>query len=172
MSETAQIKRLLEEVGQLFDSIEGAVGKPEGLEISLREVFKIDVLSMILYFSASDGTLSVKEKDMINEIFDFEGSVQDYATYIQEKNIYSTSFENRDLLSLTIMAAFEEAAKEAIEKPALPQVIELMMAIAKSVILSDDNATDQEKEDFAIYFSNIHDKYLGDKDVPLNKKTE
>ena len=51
MSDAAKIKPLLEDVSKLFDSIEEGIGRPDGLDIPLRDVFKVDILSMILYFN-------------------------------------------------------------------------------------------------------------------------
>lgn len=154
------VKEIVEGVYKLFDTVEETGVKPERFELPLRQCFKIDIMRMVMYFSASDGKLSDEEITLLNKVFDMHGTADDYIKMIKEYNIYSTEFESGGFFSLEMMSTFDKAMGEKLDTPGTGVVIGVMEDVAKLVIQIDGDIDRQEKEDFKIYFSNLKDRYL------------
>ncbi len=163
------LKKNINAIYEIFDSVEQVIKKPDEMTISLRDCFKIELLQMILYFSASDGKLSAKERDFVNAILEFNASSNDLIEIIDENDIYSTDFENKDCLSLTLLKPVDDMLISKGNESVLPIIIDFMETIAKAVIIIDDNVADQEKEDLNIYFTNLRNKYISEQDIIIGK---
>lgn len=163
------LKSQVDSIYELFDFIEKVAGRPKDLDSSLREVFEHELLKVVLYFSASDGKISVHEKEFINELFDNRLTTKQLATLIEKANIYSTEFENDELLCLMILKRFDEKIISRGQEPSVPLIIDTMELIVKAFITSDNDVDDQEVEDFKIYFSNLREKYIDEEDAFLGR---
>lgn len=165
------LKSGLKNVYDLFDTIEnsGLDVKPDGLDLPLKEIFKMDALKMILYFSASDGKLSNQEVSLINEVFGLNATAQNYIDIIKRYNIYSTKFENDDPLSLQIIKLFEQKVGALLKQSSLPVLIGFLENVAKAVINIDNDIDNRELDDFNIYFTNLKQKYIENSFVSLGE---
>ena len=108
MASLYQVKNGLEQVYKVLDNVEEGGGKPDGLNASLRDAFKTELMEFLLYLSASDGHVSSSERDFINELFDMELSTKDCVDLINENEIYSTKFESTLPLTLRITTVFDK----------------------------------------------------------------
>ena len=87
MASLYQVKNGLEQVYKVLDNVEEGGGKPDGLNASLRDAFKTELMEFLLYLSASDGHVSQSERDFINELFDMKLSNNDCVDLINENEI-------------------------------------------------------------------------------------
>lgn len=164
------VKNVLEQIYDVFDSIEKNGLKPDEFkDFTLRDSFETSAISMLMYFSASDGKLSVKEAQLMNELFDYNLSPDDYIKVINDHDIYSTKFEERMWPSLEVLKIVDDMMKRNGQQVAMPAVFQAIEGIAKLLIQIDDDVDDQEREDFNILFTNLKNRYMPPEDIFFNR---
>ena len=67
------------------------------------EILKIELLSYLAYLSASDGVISWNDCRFINEVLDIFVKPDQLNKLIEEKNIYSTEFEQKTPIMLQLL---------------------------------------------------------------------
>ena len=146
----------------LLDIVEEIQGVPDGIPMSLKQLFKYDLHRYLMYLSASDGRIKAEERDYMNELFDADMSIQDYVNFINESDTYSIDFENDVPMSMKIMALFD-AKCDALGKRIgdnLPNMVPLILDFYKKVglefIACDGNIAEQEKKDLLAYLAKKH----------------
>lgn len=160
MASLYQVKNGLEQVYKVLDNVEEGGGKPDGLNASLRDVFKTELMEFLLYLSASDGHVSQSERDFINELFDMKLSNNDCVDLINENEIYSTKFESTLPLTLRITTVFDKKMQvvssmvgQSIDA-ITPAILKFYAGLGEMFTEIDGNSTN-EKKDLEIYIHNI-----------------
>lgn len=154
-------KEFYESIASLCDTLDKGNWweKPEDSDISLREILQRDVAQFIMYLSAADGTISYEELQIYKMITGFGGdTIQSIKNYIQENNIYSTSFESEPPLIMKLLNIAERNAVmfgANFEHSILESVVDLYEIIGKAVISVDGGITYGEKRDFNIFMRTI-----------------
>lgn len=160
MASLYQVKNGLEQVYKVLDNVEEGGGKPDGLNASLRDAFKTELMEFLLYLSSSDGHVSQSERDFINELFDMKLSNNDCVDLINENEIYSTKFESTLPLTLRITTVFDKKMQvvssvvgQSIDA-ITPAILKFYAGLGEMFTEIDGNSTN-EKKDLEIYIHNI-----------------
>lgn len=154
------IKKLLDKLYNTLDFIERQEGRPEDLDISLRDLFKVELEEFFMYLSASDGRISTSERDFMNELFDMNISTQNYVKIIDEQNIYSEEFEERLPITLRLTTAFDKKMQivAALSNDSVdaitPLLLKFYIEIGK-IFVGLDGIKENEARDLKIYLNNI-----------------
>lgn len=157
-----EVKKAVNSTYKLLDTVESIMGKPDGMDISLRDCFRTEMIMTALYFSATDGRVVQDEVDMINEVFDYHLSIRDCINLIQDRNIYSTDFENSEKITLLLLKEFDKKYGHLAGTKGVPIVLELMENFAKALLVIDGDVDENEKEEFFEFFAKQKRKYMED----------
>lgn len=146
----------------LLDMVEALEPVPDGIPMSLKELFKYDLHRFLMYLSASDGKVKAAERDYMNELFDADMSIQDYVDFINESDTYSIDFENDVPMSMRIMAIFDakcDVLGNRVGQNApnmVPLILDFYKKVGVEFISCDGDIDDQEKEDLIAYIGKKH----------------
>ena len=154
-------KEYFESIATICDKIDKGNWweKPDGCEITLREIFALDIANFIMYLSASDGRLSAEEVQAYRTITGFGGdNVETIKQHIKENNIYSMDFESEPPM---IMKLLSKAERNAIlcganfESSILQMMASFYGVIGQIIISIDGGITYNEKRDLNIIMDTI-----------------
>lgn len=158
----ASLKSTISKMYGMFDMVEAIQGVPEEFHMSLKELLQEDLHRYLMFLASSDGEISESEKDFMNELFDSDMTIHEYADHIHENNTYSIDFENDIPMSLRIMTMFDakcEIFSDLVDE--LPNMASLLLDLYKKIgiefITCDGEVHEQEKQDFISYISKKHD---------------
>lgn len=146
----------------LLDVVEELQPVPDGIAMSLKELFKYDLHRYLMYLSASDGKIKAAERDYMNELFDTNMSIQDYVDFINESDTYSIDFENDVPMSMKIMAFFDAkcdilGSRVGTNAPNMvPLILDFYKKVGIEFIACDGDIDDQEKNDLVAYLAKKH----------------
>lgn len=152
-------KRLLEVIYSACDAVEAVGGVPDDIDMSLRDLFRLETHRFFMYLSASDGKIVPEERDFMNELFDMNFSIQDYVRLINETDTYSIDFENDVPLSMRILAIFDAKMDLLGDRlgDRFPNMIPLMLDFYEKAgldfIQCDHDVDEQEIKDLAAYMA-------------------
>lgn len=110
-----ETKQMLQVICAACEAIEKVDGRPKDLNMSIKDLFKMETHRFFMYLSASDGVIASNERDYMNELFDAKLSTEDYEKLIKDTNTYSLGFEEDLPLSFKILALFEARDDEKTE---------------------------------------------------------
>ncbi len=165
MADYTAIKQSLHKIYDLLDTVERVRGKLPGIDASLRDVFRTELHSYLLYLSATDGKVTAKESELMNYLFDMYITSQQYVAFINENDIYSTDFEQKIPVIFQILQDFDEkvATISSVSgdnvDPILPIVFKFYTEIGMAFITCD--GTEQEELDEAKkYLDSVLDKLM------------
>ena len=106
----AEAKETMQGMYDLCDLIENLVDK-ERLKASnvekISDVLKLCLLSYLAYLAASDGVISWKESEFIGEMLNYNITPAKLKEFIENNNIYSTSFECTVPIIMEIFVTFD-----------------------------------------------------------------
>ncbi len=151
MRKYEEAKEELVNLYDLLDTVEQTGGKPDFVEMSLRDVFKTDVHTFLMYLSAADGKISAEERFFMNYLFDTSFSAHDYVKFINENNIYSTDFEETVPVTLQLLTEYDKKMQLAASlmgrelKPLTSIVLAFYLRVGTSFIECD--GTEQNETD-------------------------
>lgn len=161
------LKRILEDFYDYCDALDkdgiGISYVAPKLDMSTREVIELNMTDFCLYLSASDGVIAVKESEFIREYMGYNLSVSDMRDSITEHNIYSEEFEKKIPLSVITMVKadnylYNHDGSAHIDKPDSPRskfLVKLYEKIGRELLACDDNISENETRDLAIYTGNL-----------------
>lgn len=160
MASVTEIKKLLNKLYETLDFIERQEGKPENLDVSLRELFKVELQEFFMYLAASDGRVSLAERDFMNKLFDVDISTQNYVKLIDEHDIYSEEFEERLPITLSLTTGFDKKMQfaAALANDSVDMITPLFLRFYVEVgkmFVGLDGVEENEKRDLKIYLNNI-----------------
>lgn len=151
-------KQEYEDMCNVFDSLEkkGVVSSPSG-SMKLRDVLRMDVANYLMYLSASDGQIDPNEVIVYQMITGMRNDADEIREFIEENDIYSTSFGSTVPASLKIAADAEYrifmVTGETITFP--EQVIRMFEKIGQVIIEADGGVTDSERRDYSTYIETL-----------------
>lgn len=179
MGVVRDVKGSLHALYRILDTVEENVEKPEELsEISLRDLFQMEMHSFFMYLAAADGRIMPSEREFMNELFDKNMSIQDYVRFVKDNDIYSTSFEERFPFSLRMTIAFDlkmqiVAAIQGDDVDLLsPKIISFYLESGKAFIACDGDVDPQEIEDLKTYVGNLTGSLSEMMGISRNKNQE
>lgn len=165
-----EMKNSLERMYQLCDVVLALGGGKESLDLDghdLKDILKLEMLCFLAYLSASDGVISWSESRFISELLDVHMTPDKLNDLIQEKNLYSTEFEERVPIMMQIFVAFDNAVYNSPEANdvvgddgELSDVLfKLYMIVAKGLIEANGRTTDamdeNEENDLQTYLGTL-----------------
>lgn len=177
MADLAEIKGVLNKLYQTLDLIEEHGGKPKNIDIKLRDVFKVELQQFFMYLSASDGRISIAERNFMNGLFDTEISASDYVKVIEENNIYSEEFEEKLPLTLQLATMFDKKMQIAAAltnnsiNAVTPWFLKFYIEAGKAFI-ELDGIKEEEAQNLKIYLNNIMDGVKGKLDNQESAKDD
>ena len=135
---------------------------PEIQERKLRKSAQKEILSFILYLSASDGSIEVEEARFISDYFNEKLSPEEMCRKIEDENIYSSIFEQRAPHTLKKLVKYDNARYEkegSLECSQAEKYICLYEALGKEFIACDREVSQGEKDDLKTYITNMRSYY-------------
>jgi SpoVK/Ycf46/Vps4 family AAA+-type ATPase len=131
-------------------------------EKKVRQTARKEILSFLMYLSASDGSIEVKEAIFLKDYFMEQISPEEICQRIEEDNIYSSSFEQKIPSVLKRLVKVDNANFERnglIEESVAEKYICTYEAIGKEFIACDHDVSQSEKEDLNTYITNMRSYY-------------
>ena len=165
-----EMKNSLERMYQLCDVVLALGGGKESLDLDghdLKDILKLEMLCFLAYLAASDGVISWSESRFISELLDVHMTPDKLNELIQEKNLYSTEFEERVPIMMQIFVAFDNAVYNSPEANdvvgddgELSDVLfKLYTIVAKGLIEANGRTTDamdeNEENDLQTYLGTL-----------------
>lgn len=154
-------KPILQNTYKILDTAEQVSGI--NLEtITLREAFRFELLSFLLYLCAADGSLNSNERDFINELLDYNYTSETYVEFLKTSDIYSEAFEKKAPMTLRIVAEVDKLMLQRNPNSELlvPCLIDLYKNIGQDFLRCDSSYTYREDCDFNIYMTNLENHFL------------
>lgn len=154
-------KALLPKLYDVLDRVENL----SGLDMSkfhLRDAFRLEVCTFLLYLSAGDGRLTATERDYINDLLDYNYSLDAYADFVKQNHIYSEEFEQKVPVTLQITGNVDQKVKQVDPSipPFVPTIIDFLESVGAEFVCCDGELARQEKMDYHIYISNLRSKCM------------
>ena len=157
----SRLKPILERTYKILDTAEQVSGiKLE--QITLREAFRFELLSFLLYLCAADGSLNSDEQDYINQLLDYNYTIDTYVEFLKTNDIYSEAFEKKAPLTMQIVAEVDKLMLQNNPNSDLlvPCLIDLYKTIGQEFLRCDSSYTYREDCDFNIYMTNLENHFL------------
>lgn len=135
--------------------------KPSGLNLTLKDIFRLDMAKFILYLCASDGHLSREEVQFYQVVTGFGEDANGMYNFIKENNIYSTSFESEVPMIIKLVSECERnaiacGARFDEEKTVTEFFANFFKMIGDILINVDGGITYNEKRDLRIYMDTLN----------------
>lgn len=144
-----------------------------GLEISTKEIIRVDFLKLILYLSASDGKISTKEVEFIKEYLEWDLPVQQWYQFIKDENICSTEFTTEIPMSLQLFVQVDNNAYN--QKNDMVDICNLYITTFQMLgekLIEVDGKIDDSKKSTLDALVRWMKKYVAEKSVRPNTVTE
>lgn len=155
------IKRHYEAVSNVFEQIEYYGCVDINLNMSYRELLRLEIAEYMMYLSASDGVLTSSEVDMFNRITSCNYDIDGIVDYINEHRIYSERFESTVPISMEI-AVQEELNGISEKNLTFPEIVFCLFEdVGRKMMEIDGEVSHSERRDYRIYL-NMLDSYLED----------
>ncbi|MGI6721842.1 MAG: AAA family ATPase [Anaerovoracaceae bacterium] len=127
---------------------------PDGLSKAL----KTDLGSFLMYLSASDGNISDKEADFINDCLEWSLDADGVQRLIDSQNIRSEHFENTIPMTMQIFVAVDQIKRYSGESPSDgAYLIDLFEKAGKEFLACDDDVSEDEVNDYSRYIAKLKD---------------
>ena len=160
-SETNSAKSTLKSIYDIFDLIENNFGKPEKYkDCSLKTAFQKELTSVLLYFATINKKITLKEKELLNTLFDEELTINEYDDMIKTNDSFKVDvdkliFPTLDVLKNT-MEEHEDAFPDikAFIDNIIPRYVSLMCRIN-----GVDNISNRTIEYLGKYINKLYDHF-------------
>ncbi len=156
------VKRMIEELMSVAVLAADTADDPGTQRNRIDRLARKEMLSYILYLSASDGSIETAESEFINNYLGEQLSPEEMCRKIEEENIYSTTFEQRAPLTLKKLVKRDNLRYEKEGKLDYSQAeryICLYEALGKEFIACDREVTQSERDDLNTYITNMRSYY-------------
>lgn len=153
-----ELKELLFGIYDVFDSIQTSLpALTQVLEdAEFKIMFRMDIQFFLLYLCASDGKITSEERDLINELFDLNISINSYIQLINEFKINTSEFKQKVPCTLQFVTLFDHwVAKNGMDSvPAVtPLIMTMFRETGKAIIACDGDKNDKEIIDYYDYIN-------------------
>ena len=161
-----ELKRMVDDVCDTLERLTAGTGLPEGLGA----IAKQEMGMFMMYLAASDGEISQEEADLISETCDLDLTVESVAEYIDDNDLYSEAFEQKEPVSLKVMVAADNVLYQSGQSISGSEaLLETYRALGIGLITADDVVTGNEEQDLNIYINMMTEyrnkNYKGAKNV-------
>lgn len=152
-------------VNEMFVIVQALVSEKENVKAEERKAIHLarkEIMQFLMYLSASDGSIEVKEAIFIKDYFDEQISPEEMCQQIEEENIYSASFEKKAPLTLKRLVRFDNSTYEkqdALVESLAEKYICLYEALGKEFIACDHEVSQCERDDLNTYITNMRSFY-------------
>lgn len=108
----SEAKKSLKKMYGLCDSIDElpfGIAKASDNDMTTRKALMLEVLKFCMYLSAADGSVSYREAEYLEDLFDISMSPSQLTEFINENDVYSTEFEETVPLVLKLFVKTDNA---------------------------------------------------------------
>ncbi len=130
--------------------------KADGTTIQLKELFRIDTAMLMMFLSATDGTLSRSEVELMDAVTGYNTDAKMLARLIKEYKLNSVKFAMKTPKALTVAVAF---GKQKADFSLALQMVEFFGKFGELLIDSYNGVEKSEKAGLDIYIANL-DAYM------------
>ena len=156
------VKRIVEELMSVAVLAADTADDPGTQRNRIDRLARKEMLSFVLYLSASDGSIETAESDFINNYLGEQLSPEEMCRKIEEENIYSTTFEQRAPLTLKKLVKRDNLRYERygeLDYSQAERYVCLYEALGKEFIACDHEVTQSERDDLNTYITNMRSYY-------------
>ena len=121
-----------------------------------REVLKSEFVNYIAYLSSSDGIIAPFETSFLSTYFDYSTTPTELSKYIENNNIYTTTFEKsvpKTLISFIERDNSTYKANGKLSTSISKTYCDIFECIGKEFLVCDGEATEAEVADMTIYLT-------------------
>lgn len=126
--------------------------KADGTVLALKEVFRIDTAMLMMFLSATDGTLSRSEVDLMDAVTGHNTDAKVLAGFIKEYKLNSVKFAAKTPKALQIAVKF---GKEKTDFSLAREMVEFFGDFGALLIDSYNGVEKSEKAGLEIYLANL-----------------
>lgn len=138
------IDRTCDIINRLFDMV--------GLNDDSEPAVRFELGKFMMYLSASDGTISVEEAEVISKISHLDVTPTNIGECIREHNIYSTEFEQTVPTVFNILINVDNGLiKKGIDISGSDILLSAYKAVGELAIKADGEVNENEKNDYSIF---------------------
>lgn len=158
-----RIKGLVDELFELSASVCKTTvnGRKENAD-KIEETTREEAMNFLMYLSASDGSIEVKEAIFIKDYFGEQLSPEEMCNHIEENDIYSAAFERKAPSILKKIVRADNAIYEKngdLEESKGERYICVYEALGSEFIACDREVSQCEREDLNTYITNMRSFY-------------
>ena len=159
LSLAQDIKNSLSGIYGLLDTIETKVPKSVFAQTKLKEMYRLELFMFMLCLSAANNTITTLEKDVMNIIFDYNMSVQDYVQFISDKQEMLNKFKEDTSYTFQIVAEFDAFLIEngLNNSTATPLLMKIFKIAGNTVIAINGDSDIKGETFFNTYINRIND---------------
>lgn len=152
---------------ETIDGLKGAIGVVRGIcqqiddmglvrnfdsDATMVDTYNSDLLSYMLYLTASDGGVHDEEAAAISSILDIEIDAAQCMELIQRSGVYSTGFESTVPTSFQLVTM---VGKDIFNQDLGQALYNVYQALGQAIVVSDEALHPQEVEDLNIYLGTL-----------------
>lgn len=138
------IDRTCDIINRLFDIV--------GLNDDSEPAVRFELGKFMMYLSASDGTISVEEAEVISKISHLDVTPTNIGECIREHNIYSTEFEQTVPTVFNILINVDNnLIRKGIDISGSDILLSAYKAVGELAIKADGEVNENEKNDYSIF---------------------
>jgi hypothetical protein len=172
VGEMYALRKRMDSLCELCDSIEGVGLWPGSGTIRLRDAFRLDLANFCMYLSASDGKIAGGEVLFFKVALGFDVSVDELIKRIREQGLYSGNFENSVPMTLKFLKGIEDKLLENGMSQIAGQTdlfVDFYYDLGCGLIRADGDLNDNELRDLNIYMNTVYN-YVGTVNRKLAKR--
>ena len=153
------LREALEAIYGLCDSIDQLPNiREDKLDMSLRDLLHAEIISYLMYLSASDGRVDYKEADFLGQVFDTLYTPSEVTKLIKEFDLYSVEFERTIPYVLRAFVKCDNLRiqhGQNVEKPTSKLLVSFYKDIGEFFCVYDGCVATEERADMNIFMSNL-----------------
>lgn len=130
-------------------------------EDRIRKIARNEIMKFLMYLSASDGSIEVKEAIFIKDYFEEQISPEEICQRIEDDNLYSVSFEQKapTVLKYLVQLDNKQSDEFSLNVSSAEKYICLYEKLGNVFIACDHDIAACEREDLGTYIFNMRSYY-------------
>lgn len=148
------LKHLITRALDFSESINNVLKIPNVTDSELRKVIQFELIFFVAYLSASDGIISHKETQFIEDYLELTITPQELNELIQEQNIYSVEFEKKLPTTFETFVLFDNTIIDLgveVDDYSSELMLRVYELVGKEFVSCDEDTSSSEESDFNIY---------------------
>ena len=165
------LKASLGIIYNILDEIQNAGCWSDDSELSLKELFILELKNFIFFLTASDGNIKSNEMFFINDIFDCDYTLSEINEAIKEWKLTSSKSKQDTPITLSLMKKLEEFKLfENNDIRLMESIVNAYQILGSEFISCDDNEDQWKVSDFTKYINILENNFLHqDTNLPVKK---